>query len=138
MRSWLCSVAVLLGLSVGPVLAQEQSGRIEGVVRDAQGGMLPGVTVEAESPALVGRETVVTDAAGAYRFPALPPGSYEIAAALQGFQSHSIGNVRLELGQVLSVNLTLQVEGLAETIEVTARGAAHRREANRRDGVDHA
>jgi hypothetical protein len=121
MHSWLCGVVVVLGVSVGaPVLAQEQSGSIEGAVRDAQGGILPGVTVEAQSPALVGAEAVVTDAAGAYRFPALPPGTYEISATLQGFQPYKVSGIRLELGQVLTVNPTLQVEGLAETVQVTA------------------
>ena len=55
--------------------AQETRGSIEGVVKDTSGGVLPGVTVEARSPALVSAQTTVSDAGGAYRFPALPPAS---------------------------------------------------------------
>ena len=65
--------------SATPAVAQEQRASIEGTVRDASGGVLPGVTVEARSPSLVGVQTTVTDTQGGYRFPALSPGQYEIA-----------------------------------------------------------
>ena len=68
-----------------PAAAQEQTGSITGVVKDSSGAVLPGATVEARSPSAVGVSTAVTDANGIYRFPALPPGTYEISATLQGF-----------------------------------------------------
>jgi hypothetical protein len=113
---------VLLVISVvalcTPIAAQEQRGSIAGTVTDASGGVLPGVTVEARSPALVGTQTTVTDATGAYRFPALTPGTYEVTAALQGFSAAKQSNVSLELGRLLTVDLTMVPAGVAETVQV--------------------
>lgn len=99
--------------------AQEQRGSIEGTVRDASKAVMPGVTVEARSPALVGVQSATTNEDGVYRFPALRPGRYEIIATLQGFSPARANNVALELGQLLRVDLTLSVGGLNETIDVT-------------------
>ena len=73
-------------LAASPALAEEQSGSIQGVVKDSSGGILPGVTVEARSPAVVGVTTAITNEEGVYRFPALPPGTYTITASLRGFR----------------------------------------------------
>jgi hypothetical protein len=102
-----------------PAQAQEQTGSIQGIVRDASGGVLPGATVEAKSPRTVGANTSVTDSKGQYRFPALPPGTYTITATLQGFTPAKIDNAVLALGQLLSINLTLAVGGVSETVQVT-------------------
>jgi len=108
----------LLGVSL-PAAAQEQRGSIEGIVRDGSGAVLPGATIEARSPSMAGVQTTVTDDKGGYRFPALPPGRYEISATLQGFQPAKQSDVRLELGQVLKIDLALAV-GLSENIKVSA------------------
>jgi hypothetical protein len=99
--------------------AQEQRGSIEGIVRDSSGGVLPGVTIEARSPSLVGVQTTVTDSQGAYRFPALTPGQYEVTATLQGFAPAKLADVQLELGKLLKVDLTLAPAGVAETVQVS-------------------
>src|SRR5258705_8900347 len=105
-------------LPATPAGAQEQRGSIEGLVKDSSGAVLPGVTVEARSPAMVGVTTVVTDGTGVYRFPSLPPGRYEITAALQGFGPARTSGVQLELGQVLKVGLVMSVGGLSESVQV--------------------
>lgn len=69
---------------VASATAQERTGGIAGSVKDASGAMLPGATVQATSPSLVGIQTAVADGQGNYRFPALTPGVYEITATLQG------------------------------------------------------
>lgn len=84
-RAWSVVIALALLLVSSPVLGQEQSGSIEGVIKDSSGAVLPGVTVEARSPLLVGVSTTVTDGRGLYRFPALPPGNYSLTATLEGF-----------------------------------------------------
>ena len=113
-------LVVVALLWTAPLFAQEQRGSIEGLVRDASSGVLPGVTVEARSPSLVGTASTVTDERGIYRFPALPPGVYAISAELQGFRLTRVEKVQLELGQVLKIDLTLTVASLTESVQVVA------------------
>jgi hypothetical protein len=115
----------LLGVLLGALLfavpgwAQEQRAAIEGVVKDAQGGVLPGVTVEARNLD-GGVVTAVTDAAGVYRFPALAPGRYEITAQLTGFKTGKVENVILRLGDLKKIDFTLEIAAFGEEIQVTA------------------
>ena len=111
-------VVALLAMAASAT-AQEQRGSIEGIIRDSSGGVLPGVTVEARSPSLVGVQSTVTDSAGAYRFPALAPGVYEVKATLQGFAPFAVAEVRLELGKVLKIDATLAPAGVTETVQVS-------------------
>src|SRR6185436_12759974 len=78
MRKFVLGMLAAMLLVAVPASAQELRGSIQGVVKDSSGGVLPGVTVEAKSPALVGTQTAVTDSDGVYRFPALAPGKYAI------------------------------------------------------------
>src|SRR6476646_6173178 len=94
--------------------AQETRGSIEGIVRDTSGAVLPGVTVEARSPSLVGVSTAISDAQGIYRFPALAPGTYTVTAKLSGFTDKKAENIALSLGQTLKVDLALAVGGVSE------------------------
>ena len=89
MRKWSLLIAILgvFILATAPVVAQEQTGAIEGVVGDAD-GPLPGVRVEAASAA--GTRATVTDADGRFRFPSLPPGTYTLSASLAGPPSNII------------------------------------------------
>ena len=116
---WTC-VFLLALLAALPAEAQETRGSIEGVVKDSSGAGLPGATVEARSPSLVGVASAVSDETGRYRFPSLSPGMYEVTAIMQGFQSVKVENVRLELGQILRVELTLSVAGVSENVQVVA------------------
>ncbi|MEO8360461.1 MAG: carboxypeptidase regulatory-like domain-containing protein, partial [Vicinamibacteria bacterium] len=118
MKRFKASLLCLLLLTVAlPAIAQEQSGSIQGVVRDAQGGILPGVTVEARIPGR-GAVTAVTDNAGTFRFPALAPGSYEFTATLSGF-SPAKSSATVSLGQLLKVDMSLKIGGMSETVQVT-------------------
>ncbi len=67
--------------------AQINPGHLTGIVKDAQGAVLPGVTVTATSPALLGAQTVTSEAGGEYRFPSLPSGTYTLTFELSGFQT---------------------------------------------------
>lgn len=109
------AIAVLMAL---PLVAQEQTGAIQGVVKDSQGGSVPGATVEVTSSA--GRTlTATTDATGTYRFPALPGGTYTVTAKLTGFSPGRVDNVVVTLGKLLTVNLSLKLGAMTETVEVT-------------------
>ncbi len=114
-----CALAVVLVMSAGGLLwAQEQTGSIQGVVKDSSGAVLPGVTVEARNAD--GRsQTAVTNDNGVYRFPALPPGVWAVTATLQGFTPAKVENAAIELGKLLSIDLTLSVGGVTESVQVT-------------------
>ena len=99
--------------------AQEQTGGIQGVVKDSSGAVLPGVTVEARNVSVAGVQTAITDDKGVYRFPALPPGTYEVTATLQGFTPAKVGGAAIVLGKLLTIDLTLAVGGVAESVQVT-------------------
>ncbi len=119
MRKFVIGMLAAVLLVAVPASAQEMRGSIQGVVKDSSGGVLPGVTVEAKSPSLVGVQTAVTDTDGVYRFPALAPGKYAISATLQGFGPAKVENVDLTVGATLKIELTLSVAGVsvAETVK---------------------
>ncbi|PYR63951.1 MAG: hypothetical protein DMF88_24175 [Acidobacteria bacterium] len=115
------SFLVCSALLPTPVRAQTAlSGSIAGVVRDASGAVLPGVTVDASSPALIERtRTVTTDANGVYRIVSLVPGVYSVTFSLSGFTSIKRDGIELTTGFTAQVNAELGVGALAETLTVT-------------------
>jgi hypothetical protein len=115
------SFAALLAIALfaWPVAAQEQRGTIEGVVKDASGAVLPGVTVEARSGGS-GVLTATTDGSGNYRFPSVLPGTYEVSANLAGFKPAKIADVQVRLGSIKSVEFSLQLASVTEQVTVTA------------------
>lgn len=119
MRRSLSLLLVSCVLAAAPARGQIEQGRLTGVVTDAQGAVLPGVTVTAASPALIGTQVTVTEADGRYRFPALPPGPYVLTFELSGFRTVQRENIVLALGQTLTVDMQLQLAALAETVLVT-------------------
>ena len=114
-------MAAGLSLAVSaPALAQLEQGRLTGIVTDGQGAVLPGVTVTATSPGLIGSQIAVTEVDGRYLFPSLPSGTYVLAFELTGFQTTRRENIVLALGQTLNVDLQLQLATLQETVTVSA------------------
>ena len=116
---------IVLGVAAlipGGAHAQD-SASIAGSVADSTGGVLPGVTVVASSPALIeGSRTVVTDGAGAYRIVALRPGTYSVTFTLPGFSTVVREGVTLEGSFAAAVDVQLAVGSVEETVTVT--GAA--------------
>jgi hypothetical protein len=109
------SVGFLLLLSS---LASAQT--LAGIVRDTSGAVLPGVTVEASSPALIEKtRTAVSDGNGQYQIVNLPPGTYAITFTLAGFTTLVRDGVELTGGGVTTINAELRVGTLAESITVT-------------------
>ena len=112
-----------LGFMLLPVTVWAQaalSGGIAGVVRDSTGAVLPGVTVEATSPALIERvRAVVTDSQGQYKIVELRPGTYAVTFTLPGFSRVRREGVELATGFTAAVNAELSVGLLAETITVS-------------------
>ncbi|MGE0862784.1 MAG: carboxypeptidase regulatory-like domain-containing protein [Vicinamibacterales bacterium] len=95
------------------------TGTIQGRVTDAQGAVLPGVTVTATSPALLGAQTTVTSETGNYRFPAVPPGTYSVSFELAGFNTFKRDGISITLGFTAQVNVELGLATLQETVTVS-------------------
>jgi hypothetical protein len=94
---------------------------IAGVVKDSSGAVLPGVTVEAASPALIEKSrSVQTDNTGQYKIVDLSLGTYTVAFSLSGFKSVRRAEVQLEGNFIAQVNADLQVGAMEETLTVTA------------------
>ena len=110
---------ITITLFASTAFAQLEQGRLTGVVTDAQGAVLPGVTVTATSPSLLGSNTAITETDGRFLFPSLPSGRYALQFELSGFQTVKRENVVLALGQTLSVDMQLQLATLQETVTVT-------------------
>src|SRR5919201_3365059 len=100
--------------------AQTSNGSIVGAVKDASGAVLPGVTVEVASPALIERTRAsVTDGQGLYRIGDLRPGVYTVTFTLPGFSTLKREGLELTAGFTATVNADLKVGELAETITVS-------------------
>ncbi len=119
LRSLNRALAVAAMLLAAPAVSWAQSG-ITGTVRDTSGAVLPGVTVEAASDALIERtRTVVTDGDGVYRFVDLRPGRYNVVFSLTGFTTVRREGIELPSEFVATINTELRVGALEESITVT-------------------
>ena len=118
MRFAILGVALALAVPAG---AQELRGRLVGTASDATGAVLPGVTVTASSPAMIQDQVVVTGGQGTYAFPALPTGVYSVSFSLGGFSTVVRENIQMTLNTTLTVNATLEVGTLEETITITGQ-----------------
>jgi len=111
--------AALLLLAMLPAVALAQAS-ITGIVRDTSGGVLPGVTVEAASPAIIEKvKSAATDGTGRFTIPDLRPGTYRVTFTLPGFKTVVRDNLELTGSSVVTANADLAVGALEETITVS-------------------
>src|SRR5688572_11229518 len=114
-------LAVAAVIALLPAAAFAQEGTIAGTVRDSSSAVMPGVTVEVTSPALIEKvRSATTDANGQYRIAALPVGTYTVTFTLEGFTKQQRNDVLLTSGFTAAINATMAVGQLAETLVVTA------------------
>jgi len=119
LTSSLCTAIILAALAAAPASAQTRA-VIAGTVADGTGAVLPGATITLSSPVLVGgSRTVTSDGQGAYRFPELLPGVYDLVATLPQFQTVERHGIRLDFGMTVTVDLTLKISSVAETVTVS-------------------
>jgi len=123
---WTCRIAIFLvtstlGLAATAAAQGEASASVVGIVADAQGGVLPGVTVTLRNRESGAVRTTATEAGGRYRLAGLQPGRYALRAELDGFQPTDVANLTLTIGLALQQNLTLALRGVQEAITVTAQ-----------------
>jgi hypothetical protein len=119
-----CFLSGLLVVALGCVTAYAQvdysTGTLRGTVMDQQGAAISGATVTASNPATGLSKSAKTTGDGAYRIPALPPGSYQITFDAQGFSKEVAKGVELTVGQILAYDIKLKVGSVSETIEVSS------------------
>jgi hypothetical protein len=122
----LLSAACILSLCTVAALAQSQTtGRIGGVVTDANGAAVPGAEVTATNKATAEERKVVADASGTYIVPLLSPGEYRLTVAAPNFKKAVVESVRVAITETTPVDAQLEVGALTdESVVVTATGAA--------------
>jgi hypothetical protein len=117
-------LAVVMVVAGSSAAAAQTNGTITGVVRDTTGAVLPGVSVEAASPALIEKvRTVVTDGEGLYRIIELRPGTYVVTFTLPGFNTVRRDGLELNAGVAATVNIEMRVGALEETITVSGQAS---------------
>jgi carboxypeptidase family protein len=126
-QCWLCLAAlvVLTTALSGSAFAQgggaSTTGTVQGRVADTSGAVLPGVTVIATSPSMISAQSQTTTENGAYRFPAVPPGTYTLTFELAGFRTIKREGIQVALGFTATVNEEMSVASIAETVTVTGQ-----------------
>ena len=124
---------VIACLAAGHTAAFAQAS-VAGVVRDASGAVLPGVTVEAASPALIEKvRTAVSDGTGRYRIEDLRPGDYTVTFSLSGFATVRREGVVVSGSAVIAIDAEMRVGGLQETITVTGETPVVDTQSTRRE-----
>jgi Carboxypeptidase regulatory-like domain/TonB dependent receptor-like, beta-barrel len=118
--SWFSSAFAAMLVTAPLVHAQTTGATLQGTVTDEQSALMPGASVTITNTETGWTRSVVTDERGWYRATALPPGEYELRAELQGFATYVRKGLTLTTGQEATVNLSLKLATVAETVTVTA------------------
>ncbi|HYT68333.1 MAG TPA: carboxypeptidase regulatory-like domain-containing protein [Vicinamibacterales bacterium] len=117
----LATALVLCLLAVAParISAQTPTGSIDGVVTDASGAVVPGVTVVVSHESTAATREAVTDAQGLFRAPLLPVGPYTVKATLAGFRTFEQTGIRVSIGETVSLRIELKPSGVSESVTVS-------------------
>ncbi|MDA1096400.1 MAG: TonB-dependent receptor, partial [Chloroflexi bacterium] len=121
-KLWMLGLLLVLwafGPTASAAAQGSAGGAVIGTIADAQGGVLPGVTLTLRNVDSGVLRSGVTDGSGLYRLPGLPPGRYDLTAELPGFASIEVPGLTINIGLELRRDLTMALEGLAETVTVT-------------------
>lgn len=133
MRNTVVGAVLLLTLSTAAQVAAQGDGSLRGTVKDGQGGAMPGVTVTATSPGLMGPSVATSDKDGNYRLPNLPPGTYTLTASLAGFSVFRHEGILLRAGANFQVDIGMALGTTQETVVVS--GASPMLEVSRPSNV---
>lgn len=110
-------LSIIIGL-VSIAFAQRQTGSLSGTITDTEGIVLPGASVTISSDKLMGDLTYVTSDTGSFRFPALPPGTFNIKVELPGFKTITQEEIIVRVGKTTTLNIALEVTALEEEVTV--------------------
>jgi hypothetical protein len=114
---WAALAALPAGL---PLHAQETTGTIAGVVTDSTGAVIPGAKITVQNAGTNATYSGVTNQLGTYTIRTLPVGLYRLSAEAPGFKRFEAADIRLQVNEVVRVDVTLQVGQLSESVEVAA------------------
>ncbi|MGA7139399.1 MAG: TonB-dependent receptor [Terriglobales bacterium] len=115
-----CLLILLTMLSAAHAQGVGAAASIQGTVTDASGSVLPKATVVAENAEKGIQRTTVTDSSGEYRFPALPPATYNVKVEISGFQTEIQKGLAITVGQTAILDFRLKLASRKETVEVSA------------------
>jgi hypothetical protein len=117
---WRALLAAALVVTSSTLAFAQATTTLSGVVKDSAGGVIPGATVVVKDNATGATFEALTGATGVYSVPALQAGTYTVTASLSGFKTAQVNNVRVALETPATVNMTLEVGELTETVNVTS------------------
>ncbi|MBI1872737.1 MAG: TonB-dependent receptor [Acidobacteria bacterium] len=120
-RSWNLLLGLTLVLGCAASASAQTTGSINGTITDNTSAVLPGVTVTATSPAMMGSQTAISNEQGQYRFPSVPPGTYKLTYEMQGFSSVVRDGIIVNIGFAATVNIQLQLASLQESVTVSGQ-----------------
>src|SRR6186713_2152583 len=112
-------VSIIIGLPASGA-AQSERGTISGVVSDSTKAQLPGVTLQITNMGTNQTTTLVSSESGAYSASNLPPGMYRVEATLSGFRTTAVTNVQLSAGGSARQDITMEIGGLSDSVDVVA------------------
>src|SRR6266571_1045248 len=117
MRKGLVSAVALLCLVLSThTFSQTSNATLGGIISDATGALIPGVTITAANTGTGIVSTVLSNETGTYQFPLLQPGTYKVTADLPGFRTQTYNEVTLGISQQVRLNFTLQIASQAQSV----------------------
>jgi len=118
---WVVCIVLAFAVAVNSAHAQTaSSGSITGLVTDPQGGVVPGADVTLTDMTTNSKQVSNTNDAGRYIFPVVNPGLYDVLVTKAGFKTAKMAQQKVSIGLVLTVNVTLEIGSLSETVVVTS------------------
>src|SRR5262249_45850715 len=120
MRELHAAVAAMLFLGLSAqAFAQSSNATVGGIISDATGALIPGVSVTATNTQTGIVTTAISNETGIYQFAALEPGNYKVSAELSGFRTETYNQVTLGISQQVRLNFTLRVGSVAQSVDVS-------------------
>jgi len=126
----LIGVGLVLFASSKPTFAQGESGSIQGVVTDPQGGTVAGAEVVLTDLATNSSRTITTNESGRYHFASVAVGNYDVTITKSGFKVHKATAQKISVGMQVTLDVTLEVGALTESVVVTAQAGSDLQTAN--------
>ena len=123
-RSIALPVLLLLGATSVPTLAQSSGGTIAGQVTDQQGASIAGADIRIVDTSTGGARSTVSNDVGRYTFATVAPGIYDLTVSKGGFSASKVAAQKVDVGQVLNINVSMQVGATTTTVEVQASAGA--------------